>query len=83
MDRSNNQFVPPPKPTLTVGSPDCELWLDIVLAAVAGYTAAGWQNDRGKVQMVSASIVTKAAIEVADGIFAEYKNRLDVKKEGE
>lgn len=78
---ANNQaskqsaHIPPAVPSLTENSADAELWLDIVTSAVKGYCGAAWAKEKGPIQMVSSQVVIRAAVEVADGVFAEYKKR--------
>lgn len=68
------QFVPPPAADLS-DKDDAEVWLDLVTSALKGYCGAAWAKDKGPVQMVTAGVASRAAVECADAVLAEYKKR--------
>lgn len=70
-----HQFTAPPPADLADPN-DGEIWLDLVTAAIKGYTGAAWAKKGGDpIVMVSTSVASKCAVEVADAVFAEFKKR--------
>lgn len=65
-----------PVPTLTLGSDECEVWLDVVTRSIEGYSSAAWTNDQKKICSMSPVVVAKCAVEVADRVLVEYRKRL-------
>lgn len=75
-DDSNRPYIPPPS-EFEAGSPEAELWTEIALAAVTGFTSAMWSNDRAKkLNIMSPAITACNAAEVADRVLLEFKSRV-------
>lgn len=73
---NNKKAVYTPPPTVDLSDPnDAEVWLDLVTSALKGFCAAGWSNEKGRLQMPSSSVASRAAIEAADLVLAEFKKR--------
>jgi hypothetical protein len=72
-------YTPPAAPADLTNPDDREVWLDLVTSAIKGFCGASWAKDKGPIQMVSSSVAVKAAVEVADGVLAEFKKRCEKK----
>lgn len=68
-----SDYVPAPQASLLSGA-DREVWMDLVTAALHGFSSTMWQDNNG-MRPNTASTASKAACEAADIVFAEWKLR--------